>query len=370
MPLGIRLTKGAGLARSSRRAPASAQARILALSGALALTASAGTAAADASSLPPQLSYAYGESETPRAAAFGGALRALGNGTSAIFTNPSAMVETRVYHLQGLLQWSPDAERLVPGAVVVDSVTGRLAGAIAFTGGWIDMGEGGGLRRSFLDVRVGLAYPITERLFIGVAGRYAKISQDGTLGGRWLDDGPVSGGLRDSDDVEVKTNQAGEQVAVPTGRHSLVDEFTFDASLTAKPTDTLYIAVVGQNLTFPNHGLLPTTLGGGVGVGTEDFSIEVDGLADLHSYSDATFRIMAGGEYLAADHFPLRAGYRYDQGAGQHALSIGVGYVGTQFSIEASVRRALAADGPTTIVAGLAYHLESSGLTRATSDEP
>ncbi|AUX49178.1 hypothetical protein SOCE26_107230 [Sorangium cellulosum] len=353
MPLGIRLTKGAGLARSSCRAPVSARARILSLAGALALTASAGTAAAEASSLPPQLSYGYGENETPRAAAFGGALRALGNGTSAIFMNPSAMVETRVYHLQGLFQGSPEAGRHTYGGVVVDSVTGRLAGALSFVGGFVD-GDGG-IDRSFLDVRAGLAYPITERLFVGLAGRYAKISQEGTLRQGGLGDSLVSKGLVDVEDKN--------------GRHSLVNEITFDASLTAKPTDTLYIAVVGQNLTFPNHGLLPTTLGGGVGVGTEDFSIEVDGLADLHSYSDTTFRIMAGGEYLAADHFPLRAGYRYDQGAEQHALSIGVGYVGTQFSIEASVRRALASDGPTTIVAGLAYHLESSGLTRATSDE-
>ncbi|WP_437724632.1 hypothetical protein [Sorangium sp. So ce861] len=362
------MTRGALLAqRPSRRAASTTAARAKAFSaaGALALAAAAGPAAAE--ELPPQLAYAYGENETPRAAALGGALRALGNGTSAIFLNPSAMVETRVYHLQALFQGSPEAGRHAYGGVVVDSVTGNLAGALSFIGGYVDMGEGG-LRRSYLDARAALAYPLTDRIFVGVTGRYAKITQDGALGGRWLDAGPVSGGLRDKDDAVVKENAAGEAESTPVGRHSFVNEFTFDAAITVKATDNLYIAAVGQNLTFPDHGLLPTTVGGGVGFGTNDFSIEVDGLADLHSYRETSYRLMAGGEYLVADRFPLRAGYRFDQGAGQHALSLGAAYVGTQFAVEGTVRRALASGGPTTFVVGLSYHLESSGLTRAQSD--
>ncbi|XXY44681.1 hypothetical protein WME91_32225 [Sorangium sp. So ce269] len=356
------MTKGALLAqrpeRSSCQAATSARARALGAAAALSVVTAAGSAAAEASSLPPQLAYAYGENETPRAAAFGGALRALGNGTSAVFMNPSAMVETRVYHLQALFQGSPEAGRHAYGGVVVDSVTGKLAGAISFVGGFVD---NDGVDRTFLDARVGLAYPITERLFVGLTGRYAKITQDGTLRVGGLADSvgydPVSGGLVETEDGKV------------AGRHSYVNEFTFDAAITIKPTDNLYIAAVGQNLSYPDNGLLPTTVGGGIGFGTDDLSIEVDGLVDLNSYTDATYRLMAGGEYLVADHFPLRAGYRFDQGADQHALSLGVAYVGTQFSVEASARRALAGGGPTTFVVGLAYHLESSGLTRASSDE-
>ncbi|WP_233562457.1 porin family protein [Sorangium cellulosum] len=362
MPSRIRLTEGALLAqppeRSSRRAAAtSARAGVLAAAAALSLTASAGPAAAERSSLPPQLAYAYGENETPRAAAFGGALRALGNGTSAVFLNPSAMVETRVYHLQGLFQGSPEAGRHTYGGAVVDSVTGKLAGGISFVGGFVDAE---GVDRQFLDARVGLAYPITERFFVGLTGRYAKITQDGTPPAGGLHDSngedPVSGGLIEKEDGDV------------VGRHSFVNELTFDAAITVKPTDNLYIAAVGQNLSYPDHGLLPTTIGGGVGFGTPDFSVEVDGLVDLNSYRDTTYRLMAGGEYLVADHFPLRAGYRFDQGADQHALSLGVAYVGTQFSVEGALRRALAGGGPTTFVVGLSYHLESSGLTRASSD--
>lgn len=356
MSSGIRLTRGALLAqrseRASRRAAAAGRAGALSAAGALLMASAAGPAAAD--ELPPQLAYSYGENETPRAAAFGGALRALGNGTSAVFLNPSAMVETRVYHLQGLFQGSPEAGRHAYGGVVVDSVTGKLAGALSFVGGFVDMD--GGIERSYLDARAGLAYPLTDRIFAGLTGRYAKITQDGTLREGGLGDSPVSGGLREWENGKL------------VGRHSFVDTFTFDAGLTVKATDSLHIAVVGQNLTYPDHGLLPTTVGGGVGFGTADFSIEVDGLADFNSYRDTTFRFMAGGEYLVADHFPLRAGYRFDQGADQHALSLGLAYVGTQFSVEGTVRRALASGGPTTFVVGLAYHLESSGLTRGSSD--
>ncbi|WP_437297064.1 hypothetical protein [Sorangium sp. So ce426] len=352
------MTRGALLAQrpegASRRAAAAWRAGALSAAGALLMASAAGPAAA-ADELPPQLAYAYGENETPRAAAFGGALRALGNGTSAVFLNPSAMVETRVYHLQALFQGSPEAGRHAYGGVVVDSVTGKLAGALSFVGGFVDMDDGG-IKRSYLDVRAGLAYPLTERVFVGLTGRYAKITQDGTLLEGGLGDSSVSGGLRAWDNGKL------------VGRHSFVDEFTFDAALTVKATDSLYIAAVGQNLTYPDNGLLPTTVGGGIGLGTADFSIEVDGLADLNSYRDTTFRLMAGGEYLVADHFPLRAGYRFDQGADQHALSFGLAYVGTQFAVEGTVRRALAGGGPTTFVVGLAYHLESSGLTRGSSD--
>ena len=146
---------------------------------------------------------------------------------------------------------------------------------------------------------------------------------------------------------------------------------TLDAPMVDASIGSLNVAVtegLTGTLFAPLTGLLPTTVGGGSGFGTDDFSIEVDGLADLNSYRDATYRLMAGGEYLVADRFPLRAGYRFDQGAGQHALSLGAAYVGTQFAVEGTVRRALAGGGPTTFVVGLSYHLESSGLTRASSE--
>lgn len=332
--------------------------RLVTASACAAGICAARSAHADATQLPPQVAYNYGENDTARAAAMGGALRALGSGTTAMFMNPADMVETRVYHIDAFAQITPEAARQVYGGSIVDSVTGRLAGGIAVTGGFLDPD---GVDRSQLDVRISLAYPISDKLFLGLGGRYAKIGQDPkprTKAGR----GGAPFGAGDIDKA------AGGLVDPEGGRFALVNTVTFDAGLTARLGDSVYVGIVGQNLSYPNNALLPTTFGGGIGYGTKDFGLEVDGLADFNSFEKTTARFMVGGEYLAGDHFPLRVGYRFDQGADIHWLSAGSGYIGKEFSIEASVRRSLSDPGATMIVIGLAYFLESSGLTRAPTD--
>jgi opacity protein-like surface antigen len=285
----------------------------------------------------------------------GGGLRALGNGTTAIFQNPANLAESRVYHLEATAQITPEAGRQVYGGSVVDSVTGRLAGGLSVHGGFVNgHGQTHELDRSLLDVRLALAYPISDSVFLGLGGRYSKVSQGG-VGGPFSDS-KVSGGLVEQGQSDV------------TNRHAFVNTPTFDAGLTVKASDALHIGVSGQNLTYPKNGILPTMLGGGVGYGTPDFSLELDALADFNSYSKTTARVMFGGEVLLGDHVPLRAGYRYDQGASKHAASLGVGYTSPQFSFEAGVRRTLSDPGATTIVIGVAYFLESSGITRSPTD--
>src|SRR6185369_7543616 len=97
------------------------------------------------------------------------------------------------------------------------------------------------------------------------------------------------------------------------------------------------------------------------------FTIEGDGICDFNSWGKPTGRAMVGAEYVIAESFPIRLGYRFDQGADQHSLSLGFGYVTREFSAEAAVRRALDERGPTTVVISLAYFLESSGLVKATA---
>jgi opacity protein-like surface antigen len=319
----------------------------LALGGALPVLLGDGLAAADPSPLPPQVIYNYGELETARSAAMGGALRALGNGTAGLFLNPAAMAETRVYHLEGLAQFTPETARQVYGGAVIDSVTSRLAGGLAVAGGFMDPS---GIDRSLIDVRLGLGFPVSDRFFVGVVGRYVKVTQEG-LGP--LGESKVSGGLIDSSG----------------SRSAFVNAVTFDAGMGVKLGDNVYLAAVGQNLTYPDNSIVPTTVGGALGFGNENLSIEADGVADLTSWNKPTARLMAGGEYLVANHVPVRLGYRYDQGAKLNFLSGGVGYVGTEFSIEAAVRRSLSNPGTTTLVFSVAYFLESSGLTKTTTPD-
>lgn len=314
----------------------------LALSSLIAPISASTEAFADETALSSPLAYNYGEQETARSAAMGGALRAFGNSTAAVYQNPAGMVSTRVYHLEGVAQLTPEAERQVYGGAIVDSVTGRLAGGLAISGGAIDPN---GLDRSLLDARMSLAYPLGNSVALGAGARYAKITQDG-LGP--LGESKASGGLVDPEG----------------GRFPFVDNFSFDAGLLVRLGDALRLGASGQNLSYPGHALLPTTLGGGLGYGTQDLSLEVDVLADFNSYDDTSARFMVGGEYLLGDHVPLRAGYRYDAGGAIHALSAGLGYIGTEFGIEGAMRRTLGDEASTTVVLQLGYFLESSGLTR------
>lgn len=303
------------------------------------------------SKLAPEVGWNYGEIETARTAALAGATRAFGAGTTSLYSNPGAMTLNRVYHLEALAQIIPESSRQTYGVSAVDSVTSRLAGGI---GGHYGIQDPDGLKRKWTDVRLALAYPFSDKLHAGVGGRYLKLRQDGLgpLGGSF-----ASGGSKDE---------------------AIVDSFSFDAGIVVRPIQQLAIGVLGTNLTYPANGLQPTTLGGGVGFGSEDFTIEGNFVADFTSYTSAqggsrtTFRAMLGGEYLAADHFPLRLGYRFDEGQKSHAISGGLGYVDPQFAIEAAVRRTVA--GPetmvpsTTVVIGLQYFLESTGITRSPAE--
>lgn len=316
---------------------------------ALAAGSSSKNAWAEDTKLAPPLAYAYGENETPRSLAMGGALRALGNGTSAIFLNPANMPLTRLYHIEGGGQFTVEATRALGTATAVDSITSstRIAGGASFTGGVIDPK---GLDRVFTDARSAVAYPFGDRFFLGVGLRYLRMIQDGF-------------GILDNSTAKTYSPVSGGLVDTAGQREAFVDTFTFDAGATVRIGESLHIGVVGQNLTHPGHAVLPTTVGGGIGYGTKDFSIEVDGLADFDSWSAITARVMAGGEYLVANKYPLRLGYRYDQGADVHSVSGGVGYVSTEMSAEIAVRRTLSTSINATMIGiSLTYHLESSSL--------
>jgi hypothetical protein len=328
-----------------------------------ALAAGSWTVAAEAQEatetpLAPQLAYAYGENETARSLAMGGAVRALGNGTTAVYLNPANMALSRVYRIEAFGQLTPEITRVLGGATIVDSITSstRIAGALSVVGGMVDPVDAPavdgkadpvnppdrrGLGRTLIDIRTGVAYPIGDRFFVGLGGRYLRMTQrgEGPLG-----PSKVSGGLSDS---------------------AIVDNFTFDAGITVRLSEKLHIGLVGQNLTHPGHGLLPTTFGGGIGYGSKDFSIEADAVADFDAWGRTTVRAMAGGEYLAGDHYPLRAGYRFDEGPRVHMLSAGVGYIGKEFAIELSSRRTLSGSvNATMFVLSLTYHLEQRLLSK------
>jgi opacity protein-like surface antigen len=287
--------------------------------------------------------YNFSELELPRTAAMGGALRAFSNSLEALQNNPANLAATRVYHIGGGAQFWTGANRQSYNVSIVDSVVSRSRLAGGVSANWLFQ-DPDGVDRQGLDVRFGLAFPVSDKLLIGASGRYLDLSQDGYPRGRdVLPPSAASSGLD------------GE---------SIVKDITFDAGVSVRPAPGLALSLVGQNLTDPGHGFLPLLFGGGVGYGSNLFTIEADLVGDFTSYEDTELRGMGGVEYLAAGQYPIRLGYRYDGGQSSHALSGGLGYAAREFAIDASLRHVFGDDGLTAIFIGLKYHVESLGIGR------
>lgn len=282
--------------------------------------------------------YDLGEVQHPRAVAMAGAQQVWGGSTTAIFVNPANLPLYRVYHLEGLAAFGPEARRQSYGGAVVDSSTSRLAGG--FGGTWSQM-DPDGIRRKWTDLRLALAYPLGDRFHLGLTGRYLRVNQGTTRG-------PFGASLA-SDGTHTEP---------------IVNELTFDAGVAIAITDQLRLAVSGRNLTAPGTGLMPLGVAGGLGWSNQTVTVEGNSLVDFTTFGAARMRLMTGGEVLLADRFPVRAGWRYDAGTKTHALGLGAGYVDRRFSIEIGARRDVVADNPSTMIAvGLRLFVDAAGAT-------
>jgi outer membrane receptor protein involved in Fe transport len=194
-----------------------------------------------------------------------------------------------------------------------------------------------GIKRQFADLRLSVAYPLGDRLSLGVTGRYLRVAQKvsaGPLGASLASDG--------------------------TREEPIFSEFTFDAGAAVQITENIRAALSGRNLTAPGTALAPLAMAGGIGWSNQTVTIEADSLIDFTTFGSARARAMVGGEVMVADRFPLRAGYRYDAGMKTHAVSLGAGYVDKKFSVELGGRRDVVADHPATLISiGLRFFIDS-----------
>ena len=310
--------------------------RWIAVLGAMCVVSRATNARAEVT-LPPEVGWDYGAIETGRGAALSGAERAISNSIGALLSNPANMVASRVYHVGALASIWPEAARQTYGAAIVDSSTSSTGLAGGLSAAWT-IQDADGLKRRGTDLRMALAFPFSQQFRMGIAAKYLAFRQEG--------DGPlgpslVSGGLEDQ---------------------SIVRNFGVDAGVTLQPQGGFSLSLVGTNLNSPGNGFLPTSVGGGLGLGTDEVSIEGDMVADFTTWDSNSWRAMGGGELLIADHFPLRLGYRYDDGSAMHWLSGGIGYIERSMTLEVGVRRSVGGGDATAIVLSFAYHVESAGL--------
>jgi hypothetical protein len=252
----------------------------------------------------------------------------------------------RVYHLEALGAFSPEARRQTYGLAVVDSVlnTSRVAGGLA--GAWSQI-DPDGIHRTWTDVRVALAMPLGDHLSLGATGRWLRVEQ------------------------AVGAGPFGPSLASDGTRNSpIFNSITFDAGATASILDGLRIAVVGHNLTNPGTGLAPTTASAGVGYANGVVSLEADGMLDFTTWGSTRSRVMLGGELFVAERYALRAGYDYDAGMKLGTASLGAGYIDPKWSIELGVRHDLIdAHASTLAVLSLRYFYDPLGAATPT-DEP
>ena len=109
-------------------------------------------------STSPEQVYDLGEIPSARAVGMGGALNSLGVSTTSLYLNPANMPLARVYHIESLSAYVPEANRQTYGLAIVDSVLngGRLAGGLGGT--WSQM-DPNATNRTWTDVRAALALP-------------------------------------------------------------------------------------------------------------------------------------------------------------------------------------------------------------------
>jgi hypothetical protein len=134
-----------------------------------------------------------------------------------------------------------------------------------------------------------------------------------------------------------------------------------DVGATLQPTSSnVAISLVGVGLNSAGNGFQPMSVAAGIGYGIQSFTIEGDALADFTTWDRTTMRLMFGGEYLLAEHYPLRAGYRWDSGQEAHSASFGLGYISSAFSLDVGARHSFGVNAATAVVFSVAYHVESS----------
>jgi hypothetical protein len=309
---------------------------VVAVSCGLGTGLASSVADADPSTTSPEQGYDLGEMQNPRGVAFGGAQAALGTSTTALYLNPANLALAHVYHFEALAGFSPEARRQSYGGAVVDSSTSSLAGGLA---GTFNIQDPDGIARQWSDFRLGLGYAFGDRFAVGGALRYLRAQQS-------VSTGPLGPSL-------ASDGTAGSPV---------LNTVTFDLGATLIPIDGFKIGVVGKNLTNPGTGLAPTTVQGGMGYGSELFSLEGDVLGDFTTYGSPKVRAMFGAELFLGGHVPVRLGYRYDEGTQSHALSAGLGYIEKSWSFEVSGRHDIVSDHPATmLVASVRFFYNPEG---------
>ncbi|MBI2897792.1 MAG: hypothetical protein HYY06_29810 [Deltaproteobacteria bacterium] len=264
--------------------------------------------------------------EGARSLAMGGALRAAAVSNPSLYLNPAALAVGRLYHVEAAYQYEAGAQGHLANASVVDS-TNAVAGGIGAT---YSVSDPDHADRTAYDLRLGLGVPIGRAFSLGATLKYLHLIQDGVP-------------------------RTGSPVAAEEGE-PLLDDLTFDAGALLRVASFLSFGVTGYNLTALDSPEAPMKVGFGAAVNVAELAvIDSDVILDLSTYGKVAARYGIGGEYFAANRYPLRVGYTIDPWLDQQFLSGGLGYVDQRFAAEVSVRQGIAGSSSTTVTAALRF---------------
>lgn len=239
--------------------------------------------------------------ETARLLGFGGARRALGFSTEAVFVNPAGLAFGRAYDVES--SYGDDlreADRRV-NLTIADGQAGDVAGALAFTYG--RQRPPGSLaspeRLEGLRVDVAAAIGPFDGFALGVSTRYANL--------RRLDGN-------------------GEEIA-----DGGAEDVAFDAGLQWRPGGGVALGASIRNFTAGRQPGLPRAWGAGIGYQTGPFLAEVD-VDHAWETRDPTYTGTLG--YVVNELVPLRVAVAYLQETGEVRLAGGIGIFYQRLSLD------------------------------------
>ena len=294
------------------------------LAGALAMTAGLGLAssASAQTTVAPPVAESY---ETARGLGMGLGARASAASTSALQYNAAGLTLGRLYHIESVVGYEPGTGRATFGASVIDSHSAPVAMGLSYR---YVLGNGHD-GHAGMEGRLALAVALGDMFAIGLTGRYVTFTREGQVAGDTR--GPFAEGPN------------------------------VDAALRFSPVAGLHIALLGQNLVDVGSPLVPRLAGGGVSYTIDSFvTLAVDGLADLSTFHelDGSLRpeaLVGGAVEIFVQGVPIRAGYTFDSGRNQHAVTAGLGYVTQQLGVDLSMRQQVVGGDDTWLLASFRY---------------
>lgn len=294
--------------------------------------------------------------ESARGIALGTGSRASSASTQAQADNVANLPSGHVAHVETLYSYQPQLKAMAAGASIVDGMTsGYLAAGMSAR--WLFSGKSSGW-----EGRLGLGVPIGEMLSLGMAARFSNLT---IVDKKARPENYRALQPKDpadpADPVDPDAVPEEDDELPPEDHRYKVKAFTLDAAVSLHPIAGLTISGLGYNLINTKSPLAPLLVGGAVAFGRETFSLGADVLVDLNQhkeFSGPKLQVGGGLEYLTQGVAPLRAGYLWDQGRKQHAISAGIGYLNKQFSVQLSLRQYVAGSKDTTLFSAVQYFVQ------------